>query len=260
MPSSRSVPILMYHALEEAPSAISFPPGRFAEQMAWLETAGVRVWTLADLHAWLAAGGPPTDPAVVLTFDDGFRSVLTRALPVLTRHGFRATVFLTTGHAGGRNDWASQPGGIPRWDLLSWAEVRELAAAGMELGAHTVTHPWLPALPFDQARREILESKAAIEDALGRPVGSFAYPYGAYTAPLRALVRESFALACTAGLGRVGKRSDPWTLPRVDVHYVRAPFLFRRLTRRLLTPWLAARRLLRLARRRGRGGEVRGTA
>lgn len=250
----------MYHALEEVRSPISFLPGRFAEQMAWLKAEGVRVFTLHDLRGWLTAGAPPTEPAVVLTFDDGFRSVLTRGLPVLARHGFRATVFLTTGHAGGRNDWASQPAGVPRWDLLSWAEVRELAAAGMEIGAHSVTHPWLPALPLETARREILDSKAAIEDALGHPVHSFAYPYGAYTDPLRALVREHFDLAYSASLGRVRKGSDPWALPRVDVHYLQIPIFFRHLTGSLLTPWLGARRLFRQIRQGRVGGKARGTA
>lgn len=243
------VPVLMYHALEEARSPISCPPARFAAQMAWLAAEGFQAWTSSDMLRWLEAGGPPTRPAVLVTFDDGFRSVLRHGLPVLARYGFRATVFLVTGHVGGRNNWTSQPVGIPCLDILNWGEVRELAAAGMEIGAHSVTHARLSALETSAARGEILDARAAIEDALGAPIGAFAYPYGVYDARVRRLVRDHFEVAYTTVSGRVRGSSDRWLLPRVEVQDVGTPFLFRQLARPALGSWLWARGLVRRARR-----------
>lgn len=86
-----------------------------------------------------------------------------------------------------------------------------------------MTHHWLPALLLEAARREILDSKAVIGDALGQPVQSFAYPCEAYTLAARALVREHFQDACTASLKRPCAKSDPWVLPRVNVRYAGFP-------------------------------------
>jgi peptidoglycan/xylan/chitin deacetylase (PgdA/CDA1 family) len=260
MRTVRTVPVVMYHAIEDARSPISLAPARFAAQMGWLKAAGVSTWTVAELAGWLEAGAPPTAPVVVLTFDDGFRSVLRHALPVLARHGFRATVYLVTGHVGGKNDWTTQPAGVPRWELLTWAEVRELAAAGMDVGAHSVTHPWLPALPAGAIHREVAESRAAIEDALGRPARSFAYPYGGHDARVRQIVRGLFPIACGDTPGRVARRTNRSRLPRIEVHYVDAHRLFRGLTRPAIAPWLHVRGVLRWARATSRPAPGSGTA
>lgn len=100
---------------------------------------------------------------------------------------------------------------------LSSAQVSALGEL-IEVGAHTVTHPFLSALPPAAQWDEIRHSKARLEEITGSPVTSFAYPYGDYTAETATLVREAgFARACSTETGTVWRRTDPFRLPRVEV-------------------------------------------
>jgi len=117
------------------------------------------------------------------------------------------------------------PGLRPRHRPLSVEEIRTLHRGGLvEIGAHTVSHPLLADLPVALQRREIFESKSHLEQILGHPVGSFAYPYGKpqdYTAESVDLVRQAgFACACSTFVGLVRRSSDPFQLPRVWVRNV----------------------------------------
>jgi peptidoglycan/xylan/chitin deacetylase (PgdA/CDA1 family) len=98
-------------------------------------------------------------------------------------------------------------------------EVEALEQGGViEIGAHTVTHPFLSALPAAWQRDEIKDGKAFLEELLGHPVTSFAYPYGDYTAETTALVREAgLKCACSTVADTVWRRSDCFQLPRVEV-------------------------------------------
>jgi peptidoglycan/xylan/chitin deacetylase (PgdA/CDA1 family) len=123
-------------------------------------------------------------------------------------------------------------------DLLSWAltepsargsdrslttqEISTLAQGGLlEIGSHTITHPVLSTRSAATQREEIRQSKAHLEEVLGHPVTSFAYPYGgqsSYTAETVRLVREAgFTCACTASAGVIRKGADPLRLPRLHV-------------------------------------------
>jgi peptidoglycan/xylan/chitin deacetylase (PgdA/CDA1 family) len=184
---------------------------------------------------------------VVLTFDDGFASVYTRAFPILARYGFPATVFLVSGYCGKRNDWAGQPTCVPRLPLLTWEEVAELDRHGIEIGAHTHTHPRLDHLPPAEAEREIAGSKAAIEEQLGHAIELFAYPYGRYDGATRAAVGRAYTGACTTRLGRVAGRSDPLAVERVDVQCLESATVFRGLFSRWMPTYLSVRGILRQA-------------
>ena len=114
------------------------------------------------------------------------------------------------------------PGRRPRHRPLSAREIDELGQEGLiEVGAHTVTHPILSALPPASQQREIARSKARLEEVCGHPVTSFAYPYGKprdYTAKTVDIVRRAgFGCACSTFAGVVGHSSDRFQLPRVYV-------------------------------------------
>ena len=223
----RAAPILTYHSLDESGSVTSVGPRCFREHMHILEQRGFTGISLsALLDSWDGRGTPPPRP-VVLTFDDGFANILEYAAPILSELNFHATVFVVSGRCGQTNDWPNQIPGIPRLPLLSWSELTQLEGAGFEVGAHSVTHRPLTEIPAAEAEREIVESKMMIEDQLGQPVQSFAYPFGLFRRADYEVVRKHFRGACSAKLGKASPTNDRHLLPHLDVYYLRRPIFFR---------------------------------
>jgi peptidoglycan/xylan/chitin deacetylase (PgdA/CDA1 family) len=182
--------------------------------------------SLSDLlDGWDGLAKLPARP-VVLTFDDGFANFVEHAAPVLSELGFRATIFAVSGRCGRTNDWPHQAPAIPRLPLLSWSQLAEMVTAGFEIGAHSVTHRPLTEITPAEAEREIVESKERIEEELGRPVKTFAYPFGMFTRTHCEIVRKHFRGACSVKLGKAKRESDRHQLPRLDIYYLRRPVLF----------------------------------
>lgn len=216
------VPILMYHSISHTahPRFARFVISReaFAQQMQYLATHD---YTPLTVSQYIAARrdsdiGLGTRP-VVITFDDGFADFVTDALPVLIRHGFVATLYVTTGYINGTSRWLGREGEAMR-PMLSWEQLGTVAAHGVECGAHTHTHPPLDTLPLTAARKEIVRSKREMEERLGRSVESFAYPFGYYSTAVRRLVWESgFTSACAVNYASSGATDDPFTLSRLIV-------------------------------------------
>lgn len=144
-PEDQPVPILMYHAVTRSPAAatraLSVTPDAFAEQMAMVTAYGCTPLTTAQLATRWRTGRPLPPRPVLITFDDGYEGVHRHALPVLAELALPATVFVTTGWLRGLHE----VGGAPD-RMLDWGQVRELAAAGVEIGGHSHTHPQLDQL------------------------------------------------------------------------------------------------------------------
>jgi peptidoglycan/xylan/chitin deacetylase (PgdA/CDA1 family) len=206
----RNMPmILMYHGVAEVtedPNKLCVTPRRFAEQMAWLERRGLRgvgVGTLVDaMRAGRHRG------LVGITFDDGYVNVLEAALPELQRHGFGATAYIISGRLGGTNDWDAGP----CWPLMSAGEVGKLAAAGIEIGSHSVTHTRLAGASTEQLAAEVGASRTALAAAVGAEIRGFAYPYGSMDAAARRAVRDAgydYACAVETPITDVGLMALP---------------------------------------------------
>ncbi|MEV0222527.1 polysaccharide deacetylase family protein [Streptomyces sp. NPDC050704] len=211
------VPIFMYHSIAEAPNeatrALSVAPEAFAEQMTLLGDLGCTPISTAELARSWRSGGPLPRRPVLVTFDDGYEGVHRHALPVLAKHGFAATLFVSTGWLRGAYD----TGGALD-EMLDWDQVRELADADVEIGGHSHTHPQLDQLTDDALRFEVLRCKEIVADELGtRPV-SFAYPYGYSSRRVRQMVREAgFGQSLAVGNSLARRRQGPYALRRVTV-------------------------------------------
>ena len=227
--ASKAVPILTYHSLDDSGAVTSVAPRDFREHMHILAQRGFTGISLsALLDFWDGRGVLPTRP-VVIAFDDGFSNVLEHAAPLLSDLGFSATIFVVSGRCGQTNDWPNQGSRTPRLRLLSWSELGQMVAAGFEVGAHSVTHRPLTEISHLEAAREIVESKATIEDRLGQVVQTFAYPFGMFTDGHYEIVRSHFRGACSTKLERAKPTHDRHCLPRLDVYYLRRPIFFRAL-------------------------------
>jgi peptidoglycan/xylan/chitin deacetylase (PgdA/CDA1 family) len=214
-PDTSGLRILLYHRVADDDDVLALAPRRFREQMEHLASEGYRVVDLIEALALLDAGQPSAG-TVGLTFDDGFADLAEHALPVLVEHGFRATVFVTTGVTDGRVSfpWYERQ---PR--VLGWDEVVDLDRAGtLRFEAHTVSHPSLVAVDDAAADTEIRDSKLELESRLGRPVTAFAYPAGLFGDRERGLVADAgytAAVSCEPGVN--GPKSDRLALRRRQI-------------------------------------------
>jgi peptidoglycan/xylan/chitin deacetylase (PgdA/CDA1 family) len=245
-----SVVVLTYHGISRDGGPLALGPELFAEQLDALREEDASFLTVSQVADAVRARELP-ERAVAITFDDGLTSVAEEAAPLLAERGLPATVFCVAGRLGADSDWPSARPGAARLPLLAAPDLAELAANGFEIGSHGMEHAPLVGGSEPQLHREIVESRRVLEQAVGVPVSSFAYPYGA--GPVRAarvLVEETYAAACTTALGAVTTAADVHSLPRVDVHYVRSPQLLRRALSGSLGPYLRARAIGARARRK----------
>ena len=219
------VPVLMYHeiadrSVTESPLAVS--PNAFADHVAYLHDAGFTTVTAGQLAATLAEGaGDLPERPVVLTFDDGYGDFHSQALPLLKQRGFNATLFQTTAWVGKEDE---------KKRMLNWRELAESEQAGIEIGAHTSTHPQLDQLPEKLLREELYISKSMLEDHLGLKVPGLAYPFGYSNAKVRRMARElgyDYAYAVDNAMTTDG--ADSFTLPRLTVRRTTSMDEFRKI-------------------------------
>ena len=149
---------------------------------------------------------------------------------------------------GRTNDWSEQGLSIPRLPLLDWPALRDVAAAGFEIGSHTFTHARLDRTPPDRLNYEIADSRRALEDGVGARVSTFAYPFGAHHPASVAIARAHYRAACTTRMATARVAHDRHLLPRLDAYYLREPRRFARFGTPLGGAYLAARALGRAAR------------
>lgn len=199
--------VLCYHAVSpgwDVPLAVT--PPQLEQQVAMLLRLGFRPATFTD--ALLA---PTHEKAFAVTFDDGYRSVLQHAAPVLDRLGVPATLFVPTGWIGPDHreaGWADmaqwrRPAQDRELELMDWTEILGLVERGWEIGAHSHTHPFLTRLGDDALRDELTRSRALVEDALGRRCTSIAYPFGDVDARVAQAAQDA-GFATGAGLNDMG--------------------------------------------------------
>jgi peptidoglycan/xylan/chitin deacetylase (PgdA/CDA1 family) len=183
--SSVPPPILMYHYIRAVDPGsdplgyeLSVTPEDFSNQIAWLHEQGYIGMRMDGITNCLRGEAPCPAKAIALTFDDGYADAYTDALPVLKQYGLLATFYIVSNFVG-------QPG------YMTWEQVAALRDAGMEIGAHTVSHLDLTSLDWDTAGFEIAQSKAEIDRQLGINVTSFCYPTGLYNGTIEEQVRAA---------------------------------------------------------------------
>lgn len=213
-----SVPILMYHDVAEHPPAatrrLSVSPGSFERQLEFLAEQGYTGLSFSDLVQAFASGGQLPGKPVVLTFDDGYAGVARQAFPIMQRFGFPATVFVTTGWVDGEPPTRTRAPG----EMMTWAQIRELSAAGIEIGAHSHSHPELDQLADVELCRELGLGRALLEDCIGGPVHALAYPFGYSNPGVRRAARAAgYRCAAVVRNLRATPDADPFMVPRLTI-------------------------------------------
>lgn len=204
------VPVLMYHVISSPPAGAPYaelyvPRASFAAQVGWLAGHGYHAVTLQRVFdSWRGARPLPSRP-IVFSFDDGYLSQVTNALPILKARGWPGVLNLE--YRNLQPVWGIRPPGV-----------RKLLAAGWELDAHTLTHPDLTTLDAAGLHREVAGSREAIRKRFHVPVNFFCYPAGRYDDTVIAAVQRAGYLGATTTRYGLAKPSELYTLARVRVN------------------------------------------
>jgi peptidoglycan/xylan/chitin deacetylase (PgdA/CDA1 family) len=209
-----TAPILMYHYVEPWPpgpdelrQGLTVRPEDFAAQMAYLHAQGYASVSLYDLVEALAVGKPLPEKPVIITFDDGYRSLMDFALPELQRYGYTATVFVIT---------QLMDEGFPQY--LTWEQAQSLYALGWKVEPHTKTHDQLGGRGRDFQLYQMLGSLQTVEARMGVTPRFIAYPSGAYDDLSVELAKELHLWgAATVNYARVHTYSSLHEMGRVRV-------------------------------------------
>jgi len=173
--------ILGYHKIGPPPRGgwntwFFIPEEMFLRQLMELQADGWQVIDLATFLRGLSLPGLLPERSALITFDDGYRSMLTTALPLLQELGLPSVLFVPTDYVGKSNSFDS--GLEPDEMLCDWDELRELHQAGVAIQSHAASHRRFSKVDLVQQRTELLRSKAAIEAEVGAQVSTIAFPYG----------------------------------------------------------------------------------
>jgi peptidoglycan/xylan/chitin deacetylase (PgdA/CDA1 family) len=209
--SAASGVVLEYHHVaDDTPPSTSVTPATFEAHMDHLAENDFRVWPLPKLIETIREGGDVPERTVALTFDDGYASVYDEVFPRLQERGWPFTVFVATG---------SIDKGIDAF--VSWDELREMEAAGVTIGNHSVDHAHMVARGdrgreewLADARANIVDAQERLREELDAPARLFAWPFGEFSPPLQALLADLDYVGFGQQSGAVGPDSDFTALPR----------------------------------------------
>ncbi len=204
------IPVLLYHAVTDTPPrdqpSFTVSPARFGEHVTAMLASGRTPLTVDELGAGLRGERPLSGPSFAVTFDDGFCDTVA-ATTLLAEHGISSTVFITTGRMDG-----------DRPELPAGAVAALAQNPRVELGAHTVSHPYLDELELPEIAIELAESRRALERHAGREIRSFAYPHGAYSREVRAGVAAAGFRSAAAVKNALSHRADdPLAIARLTI-------------------------------------------
>lgn len=203
-PGSVRVPILIYHTVHPTHSGetlaqirYNVTPQVFEKQLMYLQDRGYTTISLDQLVSDIQTGTTTVAKPVVLTFDDGWVDQYTTVLPLLKKYGDSAIFYVYTNPISKDKRF------------MTWDEVRALHEAGMTIGSHTLSHPYLSKLTPDQLRREVVDSKHVLEERLGIEVKDFASPFGYSNDAVVALLNEAgYATGRTTYKGTTHSEND----------------------------------------------------
>ncbi len=214
LPDQAQVPILMYHYVSELPPNpdryrldLTVLPENFQAQLQYLADAGYHTITLTDLYLHLTQGVPLPEKPIVLTFDDGYKDAYEVAFPLLLDYGFTGTFFVL-----------ATPTHFESPDYMTWAQMKEMSDAGMEIQSHGRDHVDLRGRSYDYLVYQTLGIQEAIQYHTDRLPRFFCYPSGRYDDNLITVLESAgYWGAVTTEWGQTHTREGLFEMPRLRI-------------------------------------------
>ncbi len=194
---------------------LAVPVQSFYEHMKYLKVNDFHVIGLSELINFISSGLTIPKKSIVITFDDGYKSIQTNALPILKEFGFTATLFVNIYFLEKKipkeSYWSD-------WQTLNWKEIIQLHESDIHIGSHALTHRKLTKVSEKDLQKEVIGSKEIIEQNIGEKIFAFSYPHGAFNHKIKnTLKANNFRCACSSIHGDNNARSDQYALRRTEI-------------------------------------------
>lgn len=218
--TGKRLPILMYHRVAPSGGAATrrwrLHPEAFEQQLAYLRDNGYQALSFEQWRAVSDRRHPIPRRSVMLTFDDGYADFIDHALPLLTRYGFPATMFIVTDLVGASNVWDDDLG--ERIELMDWDAVEAIRDAGIGIGSHSARHHPLTALAPSELAADLSRSRVALQERLGETIESICYPFGLHDASVAYISAAcGYSYGVTTNEWHASFGDDLMRLPRIEI-------------------------------------------
>lgn len=203
---NRGVPVLYYHSVQEsAHNEVIISSDILKKQLKYIKDQGYITLTLSELKNYILNNSPIPEKSIVITFDDGYMDNYSNAFPILKEFNMVATIFCITSNLDGSY-------------YLSEDAIKEMSNYGIDIQSHTVTHPQLNKLTYNQQLTELKESKKTLEYITGKEIDSIAYPYGDFNEEtIKAAKTAGYTLGFTTKRGLSDRSDNPLKLDRIYI-------------------------------------------
>ena len=203
---NRGVPVLYYHSVEQsADNEVTITPEILKTQLKYIKDEGYVTLTLSDLKEYLLNNSPIPNKSILITFDDGYMNNYNNAFPILKDLNMVATIFCITSNLDGSY-------------YLSKDAIKEMSNYGIDIQSHTVNHPHLDKMTYDEQLSELKESKKTLESITGKKVESIAYPFGDFNDDsIKAAKAAGYTLGFTTKRGLSDRNDDSLKLDRIYI-------------------------------------------
>ena len=205
------IPILIYHSISNDVSTLSLSINEFEKHIIYLKDKNFETINFDQINS-------TKNKQIIITFDDGYKDLISSVLPILKKHNFNATCFVVSSMLGKKNMWDIGKKNFIQKDLMNLNDIREWVDNGMFIGSHSHNHLDLTSLNVDKMTNELTYSKKILEDKIGVKIKNFSYPYGKVNNLVYKKTKEIFEKATTTNRGRFDINiHDFHLIPRIDM-------------------------------------------
>ena len=205
------IPIISYHSINNENCPISLSLNEFEKQLIFFKKNNFHSIHFNEIQN-------TSSKKFIITFDDGYKDLITNALPLLKKYNFKATCLIISNLIGKRNIWDEYKENIKDKELMNLSDINYWLKNGMKIGSHSKNHKKLIKLDEKEKIDEIINSKNELESLTGSAIDSFCYPYGLYNENIVNIVKEKYDFAFTTNRSRFNtNKHNKYLLPRIDM-------------------------------------------
>lgn len=205
------IPILSYHSVSNESCPLSLKINQFDNQLKYLKKNGFQSVFIDEINK-------SKNKKIIITFDDGYKDLISNSLPILKKYNFKATCFVVSNLIGETNSWDENDKNITKKKLMNKMDIALWVKNGMKIGSHSKNHKNLTNLSYEIMLNEITESKFYLENLIDSSVDSFCYPYGSFNEKIINEVKKNYKFAFTTKRSRYDQSiHNKYVLPRIDM-------------------------------------------